>query len=123
MFQAPDLELVSRLPERPQALLDALVVDRALADRQHGVGAEAMEAELEGSARTVDALELAPDPVAPGVLHAQHGGVGREPESGPRPDVLDDLPLELELGLVAGVLPVATAALAEVGAAGLDPIR
>src|SRR5580704_11105981 len=59
-------------------------------------------------------FELAPDPVAPRVVHAEHGGVGRQAQPSPRPGFLDDLPLERQLVLVFRVLELAPATRAEV---------
>ena len=45
VLQPRQLQLVCRLGERRQRALDALVVDQAAFDRQHGVRPEAMKAE------------------------------------------------------------------------------
>src|ERR1700680_4720561 len=59
-------------------------------------------------------FELAPDPIAPRVVHAEHGGVGRQAQPSPRPGFLDHLALERQLVLVFRVLELAPATCAEV---------
>src|SRR5262249_55878195 len=97
-------------------------MDRAGPHRQHGVPAHAVKTELNPAVLPIRRLELTADAVPPRVIHAQHRRVRRHAEPRPPPGLLDGLPLELELALVARVLPDAAAALTEVGTARLDPV-
>ena len=122
VLEVGDLQLVRGLRKCGQGLLYAQVVDEAHIDWQHRVRPQSMEAEtpaLTGRHR----LELAPDSVAPRVVHAQHRRVRRQPQPHSRPGFLDDLSLELQLMRVRGVLPLAASAGAEVWASGLHALR
>src|SRR5438094_10330356 len=97
-------------------------MDRADVDRHHGMRAQPVKPEVEAAVGSENGVELAPDAVAPGVLHPEHRRVGRQAQAGARPGVLDDAPLEGELAFVSRVLEVAAAALAVLRAPGLDPV-
>src|SRR6266851_6692438 len=84
--------------------------------------AQAVKAEAP-AARGWDRLELAANAIAPRIVHPEHRRVWRQPQSRARPRLLDDLPLELELVRVVGVLQLAPAADAEMGTFGHHAMR
>ncbi|TMD22104.1 MAG: hypothetical protein E6I98_00460 [Chloroflexi bacterium] len=55
----------------------------------------------------LDGFELAADPIAPGVVHAEDLRAGRQLDPGAPPGVRHDLALELQLVGVTRVLPLA----------------
>jgi hypothetical protein len=115
VLQVLQLHLIGGLRERRQRLLYAQVVDLAGIYRQDRVRAEPVEAKPPALGAG-DGLELAPDPVAPRVVHAKHRCVRRKAKPGARPCLLDHLALELELVRVRGVLELASTTFAEVRA-------
>src|SRR5919202_1968217 len=80
-----------------------------------------MEAEAERSALR-DGLELAPNAIAPGILHSVDGGVGRQAEPRTSPGILHHSPLPGELIRIGGVLQLAPTAGPEMRAGRLDPV-
>src|SRR6266851_5120822 len=122
VLQTRDLHLVGRLREGRQRPLDTRVMDEAAVDRQHRMRTHAMESEPP-AAGAGHRLELTADAVAPWIVHAEHGGVGRQPKAGPSPRLLDDLALQGELVIVGRVLQLAASAGAEVGAWRGDAVR
>src|SRR5207247_199878 len=109
ILDAPKTQLRRCLGERLHRPLDALVVDGAGGYRLHRVRAHRVESEPD-PARGLDGLELAANPVAPGVVHAEHLSACRQLDPGSAPGLRDDLALELQLVVVGGVLPLTTAA-------------
>src|SRR5229473_317865 len=75
------------------------------------------------AARRRHGLELAANAIAPWIVHPQHGRVGRQPQTRARPSLLDDLPLELELVRIRGMLQLAPAARAEMRTFGRHAMR
>src|SRR6266852_7980359 len=71
-----------------------------------------MKAEAPAASRW-HSLELAADPVAPRIFHAEHRSIRRQPQTHPRPRLLDHLPLELQLMGIGRVLELAAPAVAE----------
>src|SRR5260370_39718126 len=90
-------------------------MDEAAVDRQHRMGAHAMESEPP-SAVAGHRLEFTADAVAPWIVYAEHRRVRGQPQDGPSPRLLDDLALQRELVIVGRVLKLAASAGAEVGA-------
>jgi len=78
VLQTSQALLIRRRGKGGKRALDALVVDQATVDRQHGVRTEPVEAEAP-AVRLAHGLELAADAITPCILHAEHGGVGRQP--------------------------------------------
>src|SRR5439155_5134163 len=122
ILQVFELQLARRPRESRQCSLDALVVNQTAVDRQHRMGPHAVKTESP-SARGRKGLELAADPISPGVVHAEHRCIGRETQTRSRPRFLDDLALQVQLMRVRRVLQLAASACAEVRTRCRDPMR
>ena len=105
--------------ERP---LNSLYVDQALLDGKGLVGALPVEAERGATVRSMN-VELSPQPIAPGIHHAQDLDPAFIPgETGSRKLVGEHLPLLGQLFAKGEVLDLAPATAPEVGTGWLDAV-
>src|SRR6202158_2076846 len=108
VLEVLQLEFVGGLGEGGQRLRDAQVGDEARIDGQDLMRTKPMKAEPPRPALR-DGFELAADAVAPRLVHPERRRVGGKEKSRRSPRFVDDLPLDLELVRVSGVLKLTPA--------------